>query len=111
MVALRFLLRRDARYCSRISVATVFLLTRQPASRRSAAIRGDPYLPSRAANSRATSAFSRCLRSARGSSWPSLCLQNQALEIPSARHDTATGMPSALRAAISAATATAPSRP
>jgi hypothetical protein len=38
----RRFLRRAARPCSRMSAATVFLLTRHPASRRSAVIRGDP---------------------------------------------------------------------
>jgi hypothetical protein len=39
------------RRCSRMILATVFSLTRQPASRRSSVIRGEPYLPWRAANS------------------------------------------------------------
>ena len=42
VVDLRRLLRRAARPCSRISAATVFSLTDQPASRRSAVIRGAP---------------------------------------------------------------------
>ena len=45
VVALRFFLRRAARPISAISAATVFLLTRQPASCRSAVIRGEPYFP------------------------------------------------------------------
>ena len=42
VVALRFFFRRAARPSSRITAATVFLLTAQPSSRRSAVIRGDP---------------------------------------------------------------------
>jgi hypothetical protein len=42
VVCLRRRLRRAASPISRISVATVFWLTRQPSSRRSAVIRGDP---------------------------------------------------------------------
>ena len=61
---------RAARPCSRIRPATVFWLTRQPASRSAAVTRGAPSLPSRAANSRATSALSRCRRAARGGSSP-----------------------------------------
>jgi hypothetical protein len=38
----RFFFRRAARPCSRITAATVFLLTFQPAARRSAVIRGEP---------------------------------------------------------------------
>jgi len=49
----------------------VFSLTRQPASRSAAVIRGDPSLPSRAANSAAIPAFSRSGRAARGWSFPS----------------------------------------
>jgi hypothetical protein len=41
VVARRFF-RRAARPCSRMIAATVFLLTLQPAARRSAVIRGDP---------------------------------------------------------------------
>ena len=55
---LRFFFRLAARPCSRIIAATVFLLTAQPSSRRSAVIRGEPYLPSCAANSLFTSALS-----------------------------------------------------
>jgi hypothetical protein len=51
-VALRFFLRRAARPSSRISAATVFWLTRHPASRRSAVILGEPYLPSCTPNRR-----------------------------------------------------------
>ena len=65
---------RAARPCSRIRPATVFSLTVQPASRSAAAIRGAPSFPSRTANSRATSAFSRCRRAARGGSSPSFHL-------------------------------------
>ena len=68
---------RAARPCSRISAATVFSLTRQPASRSALVIRGDPSLPSRRANSRATSALSRCRRAARGGSSPAFHLYNQ----------------------------------
>jgi hypothetical protein len=42
VVALRFFFRRAARPSSAITAATVFSLTCQPSSRRSAAIRGDP---------------------------------------------------------------------
>jgi len=45
VVARRFFVRRAARPCSRMIAATVFLLTFHPAARRSAVIRGDPYLP------------------------------------------------------------------
>jgi len=69
-----FLPGRAARPCPRISAATVFSLTRQPASRSALAIRGDPSLPSRCANNRATSAFSRSRRAARGGSRPSFHL-------------------------------------
>ena len=112
VVALRFFFRRAARPSSRITAATVFLLTAQPSSRRSAVIRGEPYLPSCAANSLFTSALSRSCRAARGGSTASSCLQNQDRDTPSARQASAAGMPcSSLWAAIRAATATAPSRP
>jgi hypothetical protein len=65
VVASRRFLRRAARPCSRISAATVFSLTRHPSSRSAAVIRGDPSFPSRAANSRAISAFSRSRRAVR----------------------------------------------
>jgi hypothetical protein len=68
----RFFLRRAARPSSRINAATVFWLTRHPASRRSAVIRGDPYLPWCRANSRLISAASRACRAARGGSVPAL---------------------------------------
>jgi hypothetical protein len=42
VATLRFFFRRAARPSSAITAATVFTLTVQPASRRSAAIRGDP---------------------------------------------------------------------
>jgi len=74
VVALRFFLRRAARPCSRISAATVFPLTCQPASRRSAVIRGDPQVPRCAANSRPISAASAARRAARTVSTPSSCL-------------------------------------
>ena len=70
VVALRFFFRRAARPSSRISAATVFSLTAQPSSRRSAVIRGEPYLPSCPANSRLISALSRSRRAARGGSCP-----------------------------------------
>src|SRR4030095_15042321 len=53
---------------SAIKAATVFLLTTQPASWRSAVIIGDPRLPPCASNSRLTSALSRSRRTARGGS-------------------------------------------
>jgi len=68
---LRFFFRRAASPIWRISAATVFSLTRQPASRSAAVIRGDPSLPCRSANSLAISAFSRSRRAARGGSTPS----------------------------------------
>jgi hypothetical protein len=74
VVALRRFLRRAARPCSRISTATVFSLTFQPASRSAAVIRGDPSFPSRWANSRAISALSRSRRAARGGSSPAFHL-------------------------------------
>jgi len=67
-VALRFFFRRAASPSSRSIAATVFSLTRHPASRKSAAIRGEPYLPPCSANNRATSALSRSRRCARGGS-------------------------------------------
>jgi hypothetical protein len=70
VVDLRMFFRRAASPSSRITWATVFSLTRRPVSRRSAAIRGDPYLPSCSSNSRRTSAFSRCRRAARGGNDP-----------------------------------------
>ena len=70
VVALRFFFRRAARPCSRITAATVFSLTAQPSSRRSAVILGEPYLPPCAANSRLISAASRSRRAARGVSCP-----------------------------------------
>ena len=66
VVALRFFFRRAARPSSRISPATVFSLTRHPASLRSAVIRGEPYLPSCSRNRRSTSALSRSRRAVRG---------------------------------------------
>jgi hypothetical protein len=45
VVDLRFFLARAARCCSRIRPATAFSFTRQPSSRRSSVIRGEPYLP------------------------------------------------------------------
>ena len=59
-------LRLAAMPSSRISAATVFSLTRQPSSRRSAVIRGEPYLPPWTLNRPATSALSRSRRAARG---------------------------------------------
>jgi hypothetical protein len=91
VVALRFFLLRAARPSSRITAATVSSLTRQPASRRSAVIRGEPYLPSCNANSRATSDASCCRRAARGGNVPCFHLQNQDRDTPSARHDNACG--------------------
>jgi hypothetical protein len=41
-MARRFFFRRAVSPCSRMIAATVFWLTVHPASRRSAAIRGDP---------------------------------------------------------------------
>ncbi len=70
VVAFRLFFRRAASPSSRISSATVFSLTFQPASFRSAVIRGDPHLPSCPANRRPTSAFSRWRRAARGASSP-----------------------------------------
>jgi hypothetical protein len=68
VVARRFLFGRAARPISRIRAATVFLLTAQPASFRSAVMRGEPYLPSCAPNSLLISALSRSRRAARGGS-------------------------------------------
>jgi len=70
VVHLRLRFCRAARPNSPIKPATVLLLTRQPASRRSAVIRGDPYLPACSANSRLISALSRSWRCARGGSAP-----------------------------------------
>jgi len=72
VVALRR--RRDlaARPCSAIKAATVFLLTRHPASVRSAVIIGEPRLPWCASNSRRTSAASAARRAARGGKVPAL---------------------------------------
>ena len=85
----RLRLRRGARPCSRVSAATVFLPTFPPASRRSAVIRGDPYVPRWEANSRRTSAAS----AARGRrSTPSLHLQNQGRDTPSARQAAGCGI-------------------
>ena len=42
VVDLRLFFRLAARPCSRMTAATVFVLTAQPAARRSAVIRGDP---------------------------------------------------------------------
>jgi hypothetical protein len=53
-----------------MEAATVFRLTRQPASRSAQVIRGAPSFPFRAANRAATSASSRRLRSADGGSTP-----------------------------------------
>ena len=88
----RRFLRRAARPSSRISCATVFTLTCQPASRMSAVIRGDPYVPSCTANSRATSPASAARRAALGGNPPPRHLQNHAWDTPSARHDTACGI-------------------
>src|SRR5204862_479817 len=49
VVCLRRFFARATKCCSRMIAATVFSLTRQPASRRSSVIRGEPYLPSCAA--------------------------------------------------------------
>jgi hypothetical protein len=68
--ALRLFLRLAARCCSRITAATVFSLTAQPASRRSAVILGDPYVPWCALNSRAISAASAARRARRGETSP-----------------------------------------
>jgi len=70
VVALRLFLRRAARCCSAISCATVFWLTAQPASFKSAVIRGDPYFPSCALNSRAISMASAARRARRGETSP-----------------------------------------
>ena len=45
VVLLRRFLTRARKPSSRMITATVFSLTRQPASRSSAVIRGEPYLP------------------------------------------------------------------
>src|SRR5262249_17940606 len=92
VVPLRLCFRRATRPCSRISAATVFLLTRQPASRRPAVIRGAPYLPACSANKRATSAVSRSRRCARGGNAPPRHLQNQDRDTLSARQATTCGM-------------------
>jgi hypothetical protein len=63
-------MRLTARPYTRIKSATVFSFTRQPASHRSAVIRGDPSLPSCSVNNCATSAASRSRRSAWGGSHP-----------------------------------------
>ena len=68
VVARRLFVRRAARPISRSRAATVFLLTAQPASFRSAVMRGEPYLPSCAPNSLLISALSRSRRAARGGS-------------------------------------------
>ena len=94
VVAVRFFFRRAASPCSRISPATVFSLSRQPASRSAAVIRGDPTRY-RMANSLAISAFSRSRHAARGGSSPSFHLQDQDWDTPSARQDTACGTPCA----------------
>ena len=82
VVALRLFPGRAARASSRISCATVFLLTVQPASCRSVVIRGDPHLPSCALNRRAISALSRSRRAARAGSVPADHLQNQDGDTP-----------------------------
>jgi hypothetical protein len=69
----------------------VFWLTRQPAARSAEVIHGAPSFPFRAANLAATSASSRCLRSADGGSTPGFHLQNHDCDTPSARQDTACG--------------------
>jgi hypothetical protein len=51
--------------------ATVFSLTRQPASRRSSVIRGEPYLPCRAAKICPIAAVSCARRACRGEESPS----------------------------------------
>jgi hypothetical protein len=68
VVDLRFFVRRAARPCSRMTAATVFWLTRHPAARRPAVIRGDPYVPRWALNRRRTSAASASRRADRGDS-------------------------------------------
>jgi hypothetical protein len=70
----RFFFRRAARPSSRITAATVFSLTFHPDSRRSAVIRGDPYVPRCAANSRRTSAASWSRRAALAGNVPSFHL-------------------------------------
>src|SRR5438034_11602313 len=70
VVPLRLFFGRAARPSSAITAATVFLLTRQPRSWRSAVIIGDPRLPLCASNSRLTSAFSRSRRARRGEAPP-----------------------------------------
>ncbi len=71
VVALRRFFGRAARPISAITAATVFLLTRQPRSCRSAVSMGDPRLPLCASNSRLTSALSRSRRARRGERSPS----------------------------------------
>jgi len=74
VLPLRPRLRRAASPISRISAATVFSLTAQPASRSALVIRGDPSLPLRLANSRAISALSRSRRCRRAEWSPSFHL-------------------------------------
>ena len=74
VASLRRFFGRAARPISAISAATVFLLTVQPASCRSAVIIGDPRLPLCSSNSRLTSAFSRSRRARRGERSPSFHL-------------------------------------
>ena len=74
VLPLRRFFGRAARPISAISAATVFLLTRQPRSRRSAVIIGDPRLPLCSSNSRAIPAFSRSRRARRGERSPSFHL-------------------------------------
>jgi len=93
VVPLRRFLRRAARPISAITAATVFLLTRQPRSRRSAVIIGDPRLPLCASNSRVISALSRSRRACRGERSPSLHLQDHDRGTPSARQHAAAAMP------------------
>jgi hypothetical protein len=56
---------RPARPSAAIRRATVFSDTRQPSSRRSPVIRGEPYVPPEASKCRAISSSSRARRSSR----------------------------------------------
>jgi hypothetical protein len=82
---------RAARPCSRIRAATVFLLTRQPSSRRSAVTRGNPYLPSCRLNRRKTSALSRSGVLPAALACYLSTSRNQGRDIPSARRPPRTG--------------------
>jgi len=86
------LFTRATRCCSRINCATVFSLTRHPASRRSAAIRGDPYEPRCAAKICPTSTANCRRRQRRLDASPSRHLSNQAWLTPNARHAAACEM-------------------